>query len=105
MRCVNGVYRLSIKVRIADLSDGDRSLKGNEEAGRLGCVRRSSWGRLRVWIGAAIPVLSDAQWSLIESMLPNPTGWTWHHRLATNGTWDTIAQTLVAQADAEGVVD
>ncbi|WP_307383853.1 MULTISPECIES: IS5 family transposase [Microbacterium] len=89
-------------------------------------------------------LLSDAQWSLIESMLPKPTGrpgrkfsdarsmlegiiyryrcgiawrdlpevfgpwqtvWTWHHRLATEGTWDTIVSTLIAQADAEGMVD
>lgn len=89
-------------------------------------------------------VLSDAQWLLIESMLPKPTGrpgrkfsdarlmlegiiylyrcgiawrdlpdvfgpwqtvWTWHHRLATDGAWDKIVSTLIAQADAEGLVD
>jgi len=89
-------------------------------------------------------LLSDAQWSLIESMLPKPTGrpgrqfsdartvlegiiyryrcgiawrdlpevfgpwqtvWTWHHRLATDGTWDAIVSTLIGQADAEGLVD
>ncbi|WP_307480048.1 IS5 family transposase [Microbacterium trichothecenolyticum] len=89
-------------------------------------------------------LLSDAQWSLIESMLPKPTGrpgrrfsdarsmlegiiyryrcgiawrdlpevfgpwqtvWTWHHRLAADGTWDVIVSTLIAQADAEGLVD
>lgn len=79
-------------------------------------------------------LLSDAQWSVIESMLPKPTGrpgrrfsdamsmlegiiyryrcgiawrdlpevfgpwqtvWTWHHRLAREGTWDTIVSMLV----------
>ncbi|GAB6857703.1 hypothetical protein JCM13591A_23700 [Microbacterium xylanilyticum] len=89
-------------------------------------------------------LLSDAQWSLIEGMLPRPTGrkgrpfsdartmlegiiyryrcgiawrdlpevfgpwqtvWTWHHRLATEGVWDTIVATLIAQADAQGLVD
>ncbi|HCM93642.1 MAG TPA: IS5 family transposase [Glutamicibacter sp.] len=88
--------------------------------------------------------LSDAQWSLIEPMLPKPTGrpgrrfsdarsmvegiiyrhrcgiawrdlpevfgpwqtvWTWHHRLAAEGVWDTIVSALIAQADAEGLVD
>lgn len=89
-------------------------------------------------------LLSDTQWSLIESKLPKPTGrpgrkfsdarlvlegiiyryrcgiawrdlpevfgpwqtvWTWHHRLATDGTWDKIVSTLIAQADVEGLVD
>lgn len=89
-------------------------------------------------------LLSDAQWSLIEDMLPKPTGrpgrkfsdarlmlegiiyryrcgiawrdlpevfgpwqtvWTWHHRLASEGTWDTIVSALIAQADVEGLVD
>ncbi|MET0860135.1 MAG: IS5 family transposase [Microbacterium sp.] len=88
--------------------------------------------------------LSDAQWSLIEPMLPKPTGrpgrrfsdarsmvegiiyryrcgiawrdlpevfgpwqtvWTWHHRLSAEGVWDTIVSALIAQADAEGLVD
>ena len=91
-----------------------------------------------------IQLLSDAQWSLIEGMLPKPTGrpgrrfsdarsihegiiyryrcgiawrdlpevfgpwqtvWTWHHRLASEGTWDTIVQALIVRADAEGLVD
>ncbi len=89
-------------------------------------------------------VLSDAQWSLIEGMLPRPTGrpgrkfsdartmveaiiyryrcgiawrdlpevfgpwqtvWTWHHRLATEGTWDKVLAKLTAAADAAGIVD
>lgn len=36
---------------------------------------------------------------------PWQTVWTWHHRLATDGTWDRIVSMLVAQADAEGLVD
>ncbi len=89
-------------------------------------------------------VLSDAQWSLIEEMLPRPTGrpgrrfsdartmvegivyryrtgiawrdlpevfgpwqtvWTWHRRMAFDGTWDRAAAKIVAAADAAGMVD
>lgn len=89
-------------------------------------------------------LLSDAQWSLIEDMLPRPTGrrgrpfsdarrmveaiiyryrcgiawrdlpevfgpwqtvWTWHRRMAAEGTWDEVLDTLTAAADAEGLVD
>ncbi len=89
-------------------------------------------------------MLSDAQWSLIEGLLPRPTGrkgrpfsdarsmvegiiyryrcgiawrdlpdvfgpwqtvWTWHHRLAVDGTWDRVLAQLTAAADAAGLVD
>lgn len=89
-------------------------------------------------------MLSDAQWSLIQDMLPHPTGrrgrpfsdarrmveaiiyryrcgiawrdlpevygpwqtvWTWHRRMASEGTWDTILNTLTAAADKEGLID
>ena len=89
-------------------------------------------------------VLSDAQWSLIEGMLPRQTGrkgrpfadartmveaiiyryrtgiawrdlpdvfgpwqtvWTWHHRMAVQGAWDTVLAKLTAAADAAGLVD
>lgn len=89
-------------------------------------------------------VLSDVQWSLIEEMLPRPTGrkgrpfadarlmvegivyryrtgiawrdlpevfgpwqtvWTWHRRMATDGTWDRVLGKLTADADAAGLVD
>lgn len=89
-------------------------------------------------------MLSDGQWSLIEGMLPRPTGrpgrkfsdartmvegivyryrtgvawrdlpdvfgpwqtvWTWHHRLATDGTWDRVLGRLTAAADAAGLID
>ncbi len=42
---------------------------------------------------------------LPEVFGPWRTVWTWHHRLATEGTWDTIVSMLIAQADAEGLVD
>ena len=42
---------------------------------------------------------------LPEVFGPWQTVWTWHHRLATEGTWDKIASTLIAQADAEALVD
>ena len=89
-------------------------------------------------------VLSDVQWSLIEEMLPRPTGrpgrkfsdartmvegivyryrtgiawrdlpevfgpwqtvWTWHYRMASDGTWDRVLAKLTAAADAAGLVD
>lgn len=89
-------------------------------------------------------MLSDAQWLLIESMLPAPTGrkgrpftdarimveaiiyryrcgiawrdlpqvfgpwqtvWTWHHRMAQDGTWDKVLAKLTAAADAAGRID
>ena len=89
-------------------------------------------------------MLSDAQWLLIESMLPAPTGrkgrpftdartmveaiiyryrcgiawrdlpqvfgpwqtvWTWHHRMAQDGTWDNVLAKLTAAADAAGRID
>jgi transposase len=89
-------------------------------------------------------LLSDAQWALIEDLLPVRTGkrgrpfsdaramvegiiyryrcgiawrdvpavfgpwqtiWTWHRRLAGEGTWDTVLQRLLTEADAAGLVD
>lgn len=89
-------------------------------------------------------LLSDAQWALIEDMLPRPTRrrgrpfqdarrmvegivyryrtgipwrdlppvfgpwqtvWTWHHRMAGDGTWDQVLEQLLARADAAGAVD
>jgi putative transposase len=89
-------------------------------------------------------LLSDAQWSLIASMLPGPTGrrgrpfsdartmaeaiiyryrcgiawrdlpavfgpwqtvWTWHRRMAADGTWDAVLAVLTARADAAGALD
>jgi len=89
-------------------------------------------------------MLSDAQWSLIEGMLPRSTGrkgrpfadarlmvegiiyryrcgiawrdlpavfgpwqtvWTWHHRMAGDGTWDQVLAKVTAAADAAGMVD
>lgn len=89
-------------------------------------------------------LLTDAQWSLIEDLLPAPTGrrgrpfsdarqmvegiiyryrcgiawrdlpevfgkwqtvWTWHRRMAAEGTWDTVLARLTAHADASGQID
>ena len=89
-------------------------------------------------------LLSDVQWSLIEGLLPGPTGrkgrpfadarsvveaivyryrtgiawrdlpavfgpwqtvWTWHHRMAGDGTWDRVLDRLLAIADASGRID
>jgi transposase len=36
---------------------------------------------------------------------PWQTVWTWHRRLAGNGTWDLVLGRLTAVADAAGVVD
>lgn len=36
---------------------------------------------------------------------PWQTVWTWHRRMAEEGTWDTVLATLTAAADAEGLID
>ena len=43
--------------------------------------------------------------NLPEVFGPWQTVWTWHHRLAAEGVSDTIVSALIAQADAEGLVD
>jgi len=36
---------------------------------------------------------------------PWQTIWTWHRRLAREGTWDTVLRRLLATADAGGRID
>ena len=36
---------------------------------------------------------------------PWQTVWTWHHRMAVDGTWDRVLAKLTAAADAAGLVD
>jgi transposase len=36
---------------------------------------------------------------------PWQTIWTWHRRMAGDGTWDTVLQRLLTAADAAGLVD
>jgi transposase len=93
---------------------------------------------------ARFQLLSDAQWALIEGLLPARTGrqgrpfsdarsmvegiiyryrcgiawrdvpavfgpwqtiWTWHRRMAADGTWDSVLQRLLVAADAVGLID
>ena len=42
---------------------------------------------------------------LPESFGPWQTVWTWHHRMAMDGTWDRVLAKLTASADAAGIVD
>lgn len=42
---------------------------------------------------------------LPEVFGPWQTVWTWHHRMATEGTWDKVLATLTTAADAAGLVD
>jgi transposase len=42
---------------------------------------------------------------LPEVFGPWQTVWTWHHRLAGDGTWDRVLDALTAAADAAGLVD
>ncbi|TFH98243.1 IS5 family transposase, partial [Micrococcus flavus] len=42
---------------------------------------------------------------LPEVYSPWQTVWTWHRRMAEEGTWDTVLATLTAAADAEGLID
>lgn len=36
---------------------------------------------------------------------PWQTIWTWHRRLASDGTWDRILERLLTIADAAGILD
>jgi putative transposase len=36
---------------------------------------------------------------------PRQTIWTWHRRMAGEGTWDSVLARLLAAADAAGLVD
>ena len=36
---------------------------------------------------------------------PWQTVWTWHYRMASDGTWDRVLAKLTAAADAAGLVD
>ena len=36
---------------------------------------------------------------------PWQTVWTWHRRMAGDGTWDKVAAALTAAADSAGLVD
>jgi putative transposase len=42
---------------------------------------------------------------LPEVFGPWQTVWTWHHRMAADGTWDGVLAALTAAADAAGLVD
>lgn len=42
---------------------------------------------------------------LPEVFGPWQTVWTWHQRMATDGTWDKVHATLTAAADAAGLID
>ena len=42
---------------------------------------------------------------LPEVFGPWQTVWTWHRRMAFDGTWDRVAAKIVAAADAAGMVD
>ncbi|GAA1634704.1 hypothetical protein GCM10009806_00010 [Microbacterium flavum] len=42
---------------------------------------------------------------LPEVFGPWQTAWTWHHRMASNGTWDRALDKLTAAADAAGLID
>lgn len=42
---------------------------------------------------------------LPEVFGPWQTVWTWHRRMAADGTWDTVLGELTAAADAAGLVD
>jgi transposase len=42
---------------------------------------------------------------LPEVFEPWQTVWTWHRRMAADGTWDEVLAALTAQADAAGALD
>lgn len=42
---------------------------------------------------------------LPEVFGPWQTVWTWHHRMATGGTWDRVLAKLIAAVDRAGLID
>lgn len=42
---------------------------------------------------------------LPEAFGPWPTVWTWHKRMAVDGTWEEVLAALTAEAEARGLVD
>lgn len=40
-----------------------------------------------------------------EAFGPWQTVWTWHRRMAADGTWDRVLQRLLSTADAAGEID
>lgn len=42
---------------------------------------------------------------LPEVFGPWQTVWTWHHRMATEGSWDKVLAALTAAADEAGLTD
>jgi transposase len=42
---------------------------------------------------------------LPESFGPWQTAWTWHRRMAADGTWDEVLAVLTARADDAGALD
>lgn len=42
---------------------------------------------------------------LPEVFGPWQTVWTWHHRMAVDGTWDKVLAKLTIAADAAGMID
>src|SRR5690348_5916166 len=64
-------------------------------------LRRPGDGR-----GDHLPVpVRDRVADLPEVFGPWQTVWTWHRRMATDGTWDEVLAKLTAAADAAGLVD
>lgn len=42
---------------------------------------------------------------LPEVFGPWQTVWTWHHRMAADGTWDRVLANVTTAADAAGMID
>jgi putative transposase len=81
---------------------GDRGVS----ACAYGAQRASVLGRAHDGRGDLYRYRCGIAWrDLPEVFGPWQTVWKWHRRMATDGTWDQVLSAVIAQADAEGLVD
>jgi len=56
--------------------------------------------------GIVYPCRCGIAWRDVPEVFgPWQTIWTWHRRLAGDGTWDRVLQRLLSVADATGMID
>jgi transposase len=92
--------------RFQVLSDALGSLTAGLLPARTGRPGRPSADARRMVEGIIYRYRCGIAWrDLPEVFGPWQTVWTWHRRMAADGTWDTVLAALTAQADAAGLVD
>lgn len=92
--------------RFQMLSDAQWSLIGELLPQRTGRQGRP-FANARLMVEAIVyRYRTGIAWrDLPEVFGPWQTVWTWHRRMAGDGTWDTVLAKLTAAADSAGMVD